>query len=138
MTDTGNFYRWNNDMSVGSEELDNQHRRLIEILNEVHRAFVRNEQEETARVLDVLSQYMVYHFTMEEVYFEMCDYCGREEHIREHRMFRDKVEEFIRKYKSKDAMLTLEILNFLKSWIEDHLIGSDQKYKECFAKHGVK
>ena len=53
-------------------------------------------------------------------------------------MFREKVEDFIRKFKSKDVMLTSEILDFLKSWFHDHIIVADQKYIECFAKHGIK
>ena len=68
------FCRWNDEMSVGSEELDNQHRRMVDILNEVYQAYIRDEHEEIGKILEVLSEYLIYHFTMEEVYFEMSDF----------------------------------------------------------------
>lgn len=138
MTEQENYYKWTEEMSVGAEELDKQHQRLFEILNDVYRAYINNDLVAIGRILDVLSQYMIYHFTMEEVYFDMCNYCDKEEHTREHRVFREKIEHFVAKYKSSDAKLTHEILDFLKSWIEEHLLTSDQKYKEAFASHGIK
>lgn len=126
-------------MSVGSEELDYQHRHMIAIINEVYRAYVSNaRREDIAAIIDKLAQYMVYHFSMEEVYFEMFNFYDRDNHVKEHMVFREKVEEFINKYKSDDANLTCEVMNFLKDWFSDHVLVSDMKYVDCFARNFVK
>lgn len=126
-------------MSVGSEELDYQHKHMVEIINEVFRAYIKGENREViGPILDKLSQYVVYHFTMEEVYFAMFDFYNKEEHIKEHNMFREKVVEFINKFKSNDANLTCDVMNFLKDWLHDHILESDLQYVDCFAKNGVK
>ncbi|HEX2395631.1 MAG TPA: bacteriohemerythrin [Bacteroidales bacterium] len=139
MNDNESFCEWKSDMSVGSEELDYQHRHMIEIINEVYRAFIKGEHREViGPILDKLSQYVVYHFTMEEVYFEMFNFYDKEKHIKEHNMFREKVIAFNNKFKSNDATLTCDVMNFLKDWLHDHVLESDQKYIDCFAKNGVK
>lgn len=139
MTDEEYFCHWKDEMSVKSQELDYQHQHMVDIINEVYQAFTNREHKEgIGKIMDKLSQYIVYHFTFEEVYFEMFDFYDRENHIREHLMFRQKVDEFNSRYKSNDATLTCDVLNFLKNWLSEHIIESDQKYIDCFVKHGIK
>jgi len=112
---------------------------MIEIINEVYNAFVKGEQrDEIGPILDKLSQYAVYHFTMEEFYFKMFEFYDKEAHIKEHEMFRQKVTAFIVKFKSKDANMTCDVMNFLKDWLHDHILDLDRKYIDCFVKNGVK
>lgn len=139
MTRNKPFCEWTDEMSVGSMELDNQHKHMVEIMNEVYNAFIRGDHREViGPILDKLSQYVVYHFAMEEVYFELFDFCDKETHIAEHNRFRQVIVDFYNEYKAYNANLTIEILNFLKDWFNDHVLGSDRKYIDCLARNGVK
>ena len=126
-------------MSVGSVELDYQHRHLVEIINEVYIAFIDgNKKEVIGPILDKLSEYVLYHFIMEETYFEMFDFYDKEAHVMEHNKFRQMVADFNAGYKSNNTNLTEDLMHFLKDWLHDHVLCSDQKYVDCFLKHGVK
>ncbi len=133
------FYPWTDKMSVQSEEIDLQHKQLIDIINELYQAFMNKEHKEKISVIiNRLEEYAKYHFSTEEKYFDMFDFYDKENHIKEHHNFKEKVNEFIQKYQKKNDALTYNVMLFLKNWLNGHIMGTDRKYIECFIKHGVK
>lgn len=133
------FFRWTDKMSVKSEEIDQQHKQLVNILNELYQAFMdREHKERIGSIISQLSDYTRYHFNTEENYFTSFNYFDREKHIKEHQDFRNKVDEFMKKYHDSIGSLTYDVMNFLRNWLNNHIMETDQKYIECFNQNGVK
>lgn len=133
------FFRWTDEMSVRSKEIDQQHKQLVAILNELYQAFMNKEHtEKIGSIIGRLSDYTKYHFNTEEKYFNAFFYDDRENHFKEHQDFKDKVNEFTQKYHANSGALTYDIMNFLRSWLLNHIMKTDKKYMECFFNNGVK
>lgn len=109
------------------------------MLNELYDAFMKKEHKiKAGAIVDRMWAYTNYHFTTEEKYFSMFNYAGAESHIKEHELFRSKVEEFMDKFKKNHSALTYDLMNFLRSWLNNHIMETDQKYVLCFTHNGVK
>ena len=133
------FFRWTNEMSVKSQEIDQQHKQLVSILNELYQAFIDKEHiKKIGTIISKMSDYTKYHFDTEEKYFISFDFYDKGNHIMEHQDFKNKVNEFNQKYHANNGALTYDVMNFLRNWLIKHIMETDQKYIECFTKHGVK
>lgn len=132
------FFKWSDTMSVKSNEIDDQHKKLVGLLNQMYQAFMdREHKEKVGLVIDQMAEYAKYHFETEEKYFAEFGYDDSENHIREHQQFRQKVEEFIQKYNKNHSALTYDVMNFLRTWLNHHILESDKKYVDCFLRNGV-
>jgi len=131
------FMEWTPELSVGVQEIDDQHKKLIEIVNRAHEVNLTEEKEKGGDILSELIEFVRVHFTTEEKYFEKCKYPGAEEHIAEHVKLTQKVLEFKTKYDAGECNCE-EFLNFLKVWLVEHLKTMDQKYVENFRVCGLK
>lgn len=132
------FIKWTDELSVHVSEIDSQHQNLISLINMLHDAMLaRKGKEVLSETLDQLASYTVYHFTTEENYMKQFNYIGLPPHKREHDTFVAKVQDFIRDYEANRLGLSLEILNFLRDWVKNHIMGTDRKYSETFHKNGL-
>ena len=139
MEENAVFFKWNDNMSVRSEEIDNQHKKLIGLLNEMYTAFMNKQHNErVGPIIDQMASYALYHFETEEKYFAAFHYERSAEHILEHLEFRQKVQEFVEKFKQNNSALTYNVMNFLRNWLNNHILDTDRKYIDCFTKNGVK
>jgi hemerythrin-like metal-binding protein len=130
--------KWNQSYSVGIEEIDRQHQKLIGMLAQLIKATDEKDSKSVVKdILDNLVEYTVYHFNTEERYFEQFDYENKVEHKAEHKTFTDKVALFVNDYKEDRILLTADILMFLSNWIQNHIKGSDKLYTECFQANGL-
>lgn len=139
MEDKGVFFRWTDTMSVNSVEIDNQHKVLVGLLNEMYQAFMdKAHKEKVGEIIHQMASYAGHHFETEERYFAEFGYSGAEKHVREHQQFREKVDEFVSKYQKNSAALTYDVMNFLRNWLNNHILDTDRKYMECFRENGVR
>lgn len=125
----GNFIIWKQEYSLGIENIDNQHKRLIDIINELYSAFMEKSTEE--KLLDVLYHlldYTKYHFSTEEQLLVSSSYEMMKEHIAEHEEFINKVNGFIEDYNNGKKSLTYKLMGFLNSWLVNHIQDEDKKY----------
>jgi len=130
---------WKEEYSVGIKEIDDQHKYFISLLNNLYNAIVEGKSREELKVLfRSLSDYAEKHFATEEKYFDEFNYEGAAEHKRKHQEMRDEIEKIKNMDEEKEIDFYGNIVYFLKDWLEDHLEKMDQKYKECFSKHGLK
>lgn len=121
---------WNDSYSVGIVYLDNQHKGLVAQINALHDAMSLGKARKVlSPILDTLIDYTATHFSSEEELFAKYNYPEKEDHIAEHQRFVDDVLIFKEHYESGRALVSFEILAFLKNWIVGHMLGSDQKYK---------
>jgi hemerythrin len=129
---------WDDTLSVKIDEIDNQHKKLIELINKLHSAMLSGQGHNIMKnILDELSNYTVYHFETEEKYFNKFNFELSDVHKTEHKIFVSKVTDFKNKYETNSSVLTIEVMNFVKDWVVNHIKGSDQKYVQCFKDNGL-
>lgn len=130
--------KWSDDLSVQVTEIDNQHKKLIDIINSLHEAMLEKKSKEMlAGILDELAAYTVYHFSTEEKYMTEFNYIGLLSHKKEHDAFVSKTESFISAYQSNKLGLSMELMSFLRDWVSNHIKGTDKKYSGVFNKNGL-
>lgn len=132
------LFQWNDSFSVGVKEADEQHKMLIATLNELHEAMMNREAKEVlGGILKGMADYVGVHFSFEEDLMKKHGFPGLAEHKKTHQAFVEKVGEFMEKFEKGSLMLSMEVMNFLKDWLKDHIKGTDQKYSEFFKQKGV-
>jgi hemerythrin-like metal-binding protein len=133
------FFTWTEKMSVGVEVLDADHKRMIDLLNDLHDGIVAGRgTERLERVLDGLVDYVRTHFEHEEELFTQTGYPGAAEHIQEHRILTNLVMDVQARYnQGKFEALSLNTMDFLKDWLTNHIQGSDKNYKSHLNASGI-
>ena len=130
--------KWSDDLTVQVKEIDNQHQKLIDLINKLHEAMLQKQGKQViSQTIDELSAYTVYHFQNEEKYMTQFKYPGLAAHKHEHESFVSKVDSFQKDFESGKLGLSLEIMTFLKDWVSNHIKGTDKKYIEVFHKNGL-
>jgi hemerythrin len=125
------FFAWSDVMSVGIPEVDEQHKTLVDILNRLFVAVVQRESNEiTIEILDTLVDYTKTHFGLEEKLLQEANYDPAEfaAHQREHRAFIEKISVTANKHLIEGKSVSFEIINFLKHWLQEHILVTDKKY----------
>lgn len=132
------FFPWKDNYSVTVMEIDNQHKAITEMLNELYDSFMKKEHEnKLGEILSRLSDYAVYHFATEEKYFSLFRYSNRIPHIREHNDFTEKIRTFRIEFDKNSSALTYKLINFLREWLMNHILVSDKEYVKCFKENGL-
>jgi hemerythrin-like metal-binding protein len=120
---------WTNKYSVGCNYIDDQHKKLVQIINELNSAFLSSsERSIISKVLQELVDYTKYHFEAEEKLMEKYGYPNLENHKKIHKQFVDKVVEFSKRYELGDDVVGYDMLNYLKDWLLNHIMGTDTDY----------
>ncbi len=124
------FMAWTKEISVGVTMMDDDHKKLIDIINELHDGIVAGHKKEIlAAVLDKLVDYTKFHFTKEEELLLKTKYLAVSSHKLEHASFVSRITNLQDRFKSAPVvMLDLELMSFLRNWLLTHIQGSDKKY----------
>ncbi len=132
------FMEWNDSLSVRIDEIDQQHKKLIELLNTLYDAMSEGKGRDVlADIIKELKDYTVYHFGTEEKYLREFNCDVYEEHKAIHDKFVNEVLEFEKKFLEGSLILSIEVATFLKNWVSNHILGDDKKYIECFKANGL-
>lgn len=130
---------WSDDLSVSIGEIDDQHKKLIGLINNLHDAMksgqAKNVMEKT---LGDLADYAVYHFRTEEQYMEKFHYPEYQTHKLAHTAFVKKVTQFQADFKAGKLGISMDLMNFLREWLTTHIRGTDRNYSATFRKGGVR
>ncbi len=123
--------KWMPNYSVGSPLIDEQHKKLINLINKLYDAFLRNDhKDKILEIIEEMEEYTQFHFKTEEELFRKAGYSESTEHMKEHRDFEKKVVEFKEKYNKNKGALTYEVMSFLRNWLNNHILVTDKKYVE--------
>ena len=127
MTDTGLI--WDDSFSIGIDELDYEHRVLIDDINLLHEELARHDEKPgIERCLGDIHARMQAHFALEERVMLDRDYEFFDEHKQEHEALLDSYTEHMLQYlKDADVAASTELEEGLKRWIVDHILTSDKK-----------
>lgn len=130
---------WKSEYSVDVAEIDEQHKKIFSLINELHAAIENLKTKEILKyTMQVLVDYAVYHFATEEKYFDRFSFELTSEHKEEHELFKKRISELNQKIDNNELEISFELIDFLEDWIINHVTDSDQKYKKCFNENGLK
>ncbi len=130
---------WTESLSVKIESIDDQHKKLIDMINDFYENISKkNNDENILKLISGMKSYTVMHFNKEEFLMKQYNYPHLEEHKKEHGEFISKVNALEEKVKKGTIIVSFEITNFLKDWLKNHIQHTDKQYTEFFLKHGVK
>jgi hemerythrin len=133
------FLNWNESLSVKIVSIDDQHKKLIELINKFYdQVNHRTNDENISILIKGMKEYTQMHFNTEEQYMKKFSYPDYLTHKKEHDLFISKVADVDEKFNKGKVVLSFEITSFLKDWIKNHIQGSDKKYTDFFIKNGVK
>ena len=129
---------WNSSLSVGVRALDQQHLRLVDTLNELHDAMkVGKANNITGPLLKSLTAYTRDHFAAEEALLNQTRYPKLAEHRLKHRGLTSEVESYVARLERGEMTLSLQLLNFLKTWLTTHIKQEDREYSVWLNQHGI-
>ena len=130
---------WSNKHSVGVQILDDQHRQLIGILNELHAAMLKGQAQLIAGpLLDNLLNCTLDHFSTEERMMSEARFSGLTEHRAKHLELAEKVGDYVIRYRKGDSTIYVQLLTFLRDWLSSHMQEEDQEYGPSLKARGFK
>jgi hemerythrin-like metal-binding protein len=123
------FFQWNESLSVGIEKIDMQHKKLISLINDLYQAMTSGKgKEELDKIFKELFDYVKTHFFDEEKLMFVHHYEGYEAHKREHQKFSEQLKKYKEKFDKGDRKIAIEVSDFLKEWLVNHIMKTDQQY----------
>jgi len=129
---------WTEAFSVNIAEIDKQHQCLIELVNQLHEAMKTGKGNDViGLVLSDLLSYTTFHFGTEEKYFQQYEYPESFRHKMEHDQLRRQAKKLHSDYSEGKITITIEVLNFLKDWLNTHILQSDKKYAPFLNSKGL-
>ncbi len=127
--------KWEDKFSVGKSIIDEEHKKLIGILNKAILAKEHNDNmEETKEVIGEMLKYSCKHFSTEEAYMIKFKCPLYQWHRDIHLDFTDKAIKSYNKLISGDYQIVNELIRYLKQWIVNHIQVTDKKFIDCFKK----
>jgi hemerythrin len=122
------FIVWSEKISIGVEAIDNDHKKLIELINRCSRINTLHDKvDQVQQVLIELVQYTSYHFSREEAIMQACGYPHLMEHSLGHQKLLSQVKTYL--YDFSQGTMSLQMFNdFMKSWLIKHILASDKDY----------
>ena len=129
---------WNESYSVKIAKIDLQHKKLVDIVNELHDSMKAGKSKEVlGKTLDELINYTANHFKTEEDLFDKYGYPDNNVHKRQHSDLVDQVLKFKSNFVSGKSVISIDLMNFLRDWLTQHIVGSDKKYTSFLNSKGV-
>ena len=131
------FAEWSDEFSVGVEEIDRDHKRLLGLLNDLQKAVEAGERREVlGKLLDELIHYTNYHFAHEEALFLRTNYPGYRAHERKHQALTDTAHAIREDFQLSASMaLPRQVLEFVKYWLCEDILGADRDFGAYFNAH---
>jgi hemerythrin-like metal-binding protein len=130
---------WNNEYSVGIPSIDQQHKIWIGLINKLHDAMRKGEGKKIlSDIYEEIAAYTQTHLKTEEALFLKYNYPETASHKAIHDKLTKQVIEQQKEIKEGKAIITMEVMSFLKNWLIDHIQNTDKKYSAFLISKGVK
>ncbi|HUO99174.1 MAG TPA: bacteriohemerythrin [Rhizomicrobium sp.] len=132
------YMEWSSAFNIGVPVFDDEHKKLVAMINAVADCIAAGTHATALRkVENDLIEYTIVHFRHEEMYFDDFDYPDAQQHKARHaemkaRVFamRDEV------YNNPTPELAAEILQFLRDWLSEHIVGEDKPFGAFLKERG--
>lgn len=132
------LFQWKDCYSVGIKNVDEQHKKIVGLLNNLYEAMKAGKGKETLGVvLKDLFEYTKTHFVTEESLLALYKFPDFEEHQKKHEKMKEHVLILNQKFVSGEISSPLQITNFLKEWLAKHILETDKVYGPFLNEKGV-
>jgi hemerythrin len=132
------LFEWTATYSVGVTVIDEQHKRLIALINQLHQAMSAGAAKEImSQVLAELVEYTVYHFGTEERLFIEQKYPQTTVHLAQHEDFKRTIQALQNEYAAGKLGISIETMHFLKNWLNDHILKVDKLAGAFLVSQGI-
>jgi len=123
--------QWQNNLSVGIEPIDNQHKQWIEYFNKTAEAVASQQSRaQISKTLGFLIDYTETHFLTEEDYMSRSNYTGLQEHKAKHDELRSTLASLVKDFEEEGitSKLAEALDTFLGNWLIQHIKEVDMKF----------
>jgi hemerythrin-like metal-binding domain len=122
---------WSSEYEVGITEIDNQHKKWLELLNAFYDNLTKDNNDKQLLVLITeAAEYGKYHFEEEEKVMELLGYPHLDEQKKMHSEIAEKIMIFQNKVQNGQPLISLTVTNEFKSWFRNHILIEDHKIGE--------
>ena len=129
---------WSDNLSVNVTQIDEQHKKLVGMLNDLHDAMKQGKgSDASGNVLSGLVQYVATHFATEEKLMKEHAYPEYLKHKIEHDALTKQALDLQKQLQEGKPVLTVELMKFLKDWLSNHILGTDKKYGPYLNSKGI-
>lgn len=130
---------WNEQFNLGIASIDAQHRRLVDVLNQLDEAVAIGDEVQT--ILDLiaaLADYTQYHFVHEEELMQQAGYDSEQyaKHKQQHQQFIELVAAEQQKAIKDPETVSNELLEYLVEWLSEHILVSDKQMVQALGHQG--
>ncbi len=122
---------WLAEYDLGIKVIDDQHKRIVDYINELEKAKDMGNSGFTSFALNGLLDYTLTHFQFEEKLQEKAGYPYLKAHKRIHAIFIKRIASFRERFNGGENV-TEELLDMLRTWLVGHIKGDDRDYRELF------
>ncbi|RKW27300.1 MAG: bacteriohemerythrin [Kingella sp. (in: b-proteobacteria)] len=128
---------WTHDLETGFKDIDEQHKHLVDCLEQLYVANETNDREKIGKVLEELIFYTADHFAYEERMLEEANYRLVDAHKKVHLNFVNKVLEYQQRFDNGEDV-TNDMLNLLEGWLFRHIRINDMGFVADVKKAGIR
>ncbi len=121
------YLTWTNDLDTGIDVIDEQHRQIVDYINQLHDAKLARNRNAIAKVIDDTVEYTVSHFGFEEALIEDAGYAFVRPHKRVHELFIRRVSEYKQRFERGEDVVD-ELHDLLSRWLFSHIRNDDAAY----------
>jgi len=129
--------KWSDSYSMGIKLIDDQHKGLLDFVNDLYNHASGNEKDERVYFSSVIQQavdYIKVHFATEEKYMIVTKFPGYKEHKKLHDEFTLTVIKTVKDFEAGKRLVLTTFSKFLKDWILSHIAVADKLYSDYFKK----
>ncbi|MDR2735047.1 MAG: bacteriohemerythrin [Spirochaetota bacterium] len=132
------FITWNEQYDGGLAIMDEQHRKIVDVINELYRAVFALKVDGTAeekekekaegikKSIRAAVEYVKVHFSTEETIMRKLDYPRYPEHKTRHEDFARRVLQDVMRFESGDRRVGMQLVAFLRDWLLEHIAVADK------------
>jgi hemerythrin len=127
------FVEWHERYSVGIPKVDEQHKELLRLTNELYASCLDDDEEMKERFKNTISALVTYvseHFSAEERLLQRIKYPKYAQHKAEHEGFVKKVLEQAAYFREGKSFVPNNFVRYLRDWILSHIAVSDKQYSD--------
>jgi hemerythrin len=129
---------WNDKLSVGVESIDEQHKVLVDTLNELHHAIMKGgARNSTGPLLRSLLAYTRNHYAAEEQMLANVRYPELKHHQLLHRELLQMLQGYLASFERGESSINVDFLYFLRDWLTNHIQNVDGGYRAWLVEHGM-
>jgi hemerythrin len=132
------LFVWSDDLSVGNKYIDDDHKKLVKLVNDFHEAMEQGRGNDViGKVLNNLIIYTKEHFGREESEMQRIKYSRYLAHKLEHDKLIKEVAELQSNFANGKAMLSIKVSKFLRDWLLNHIQQTDRLLAQAILQAGA-